>query len=866
MNPRQSLALAVRQSTEQTAAARAWLDRQVGRDGPDRSGLRQALDFISGDLDLVQQAIDRPPVAGFIQASGTGQPALIERILSARGVRGADAEGPRRDLAGAVLATERSGGACAAARFSASAPPAGPDGFPVHLDLLGIADVAAILAMAYHAIVPDAREALPERARIAAVYDEAGRNLTAATIPGLTARDVLALGDHLSSLLPDSPALDLLTAYGYWDDLAEVASHLPAADRLSALSLLWGEHPGITRLAGELIEALSRVGFGTEIFCPREALVEQGGGSGWPAPHPRSILATATLLGFGDEADGQVRLVGLFGHRTTLPRATLAALASRLTVVLPAPPFAGAPTTDLLAFPSLAPAQPPWRLPPAEERPRLLAAFARAKAAHLLERACRRHELTSLVVSMDPEAEADDALAPTLSAWIDLTQGATPAQRETSRTGLIVVATRTTGPEPSGRADRTDPAAAWRASLEAALTEGIGGGLEWPSEWVPGQPFAGILLFQHEATRPSPGSLLPAVSVPADRHQGAKLLVRAAAAPDGRLARVASDADALEHALASSDGGAGRIADAVAAVSGPAEKLRHLRRQVAGLRRALRAHLGRLGAGDDPDEAAYWRRQMAIVIDNRLGAVSARGRIGLLLEMLGIGEAQLAAMFWQGRVRPALDGTGSDGKAFARGAGQWALSPPEAGGRARPVPEELAGIAARAIAAWSIAMRHKARSPRLAHEIGLSPSLLAQVVDEIVLGAERLGLERRLRSVLDQGFVGGATRDPELLVASSAGAVVNGFLARLDMESSAAAGAIAVARNRIRPSALRDAGDARPAGARPSKPLSTAWCEALARLIEGNVAAAEIGPSRTLVPELSGAMALVPLDNVETSF
>lgn len=864
MTPKQALALAVRQSAEQTAAARAWLDRRSVRGGPNRSGLRQALDFIAGDLDLVQQTIDRPPVAGFVQASGGGQSALIERILSSRDQRSGEGDALRRDLAGAVLATERAGETCAALCFSAGELPPGPDGFPVHLGLMGIADVAAILARAYYASVPGARETLPGRARVAAVYDEAGRNLAAATIPGLTPRDVLALGEQLSSSLPDVTALDVLAAHGYWDDFAEVASHLPAPDRLHVLSLLWGEHAGVTRLAGELFEALSRIGYAAEIFCPREALVQQGGGSGWPSPHPRSIVATATLLGLGDETEEQLRAVGLFGHRAALSRATLAALSARVSVPLPTAPLADAPDADLLALPSLPPAQTLRRLSPAEGRAGLLRAFARAKAAHLFERACRQHELTSLVVSIDPELECDDALAPALSDWIDLTHGATPAERETCRTRLVVVATKATGSE------RTDHDAnladRWRSHLEAALTEGIGGGLDWPSEWMPGQPFSSILLFQYEVIRSSPGGQLSAIPAPADRHQGAQLLVRAATAADRRLARIAHDGDALEHALASSDGGATRISQAIAAASGSAEKLRHLRRHVAGLRRELRSHVGRLGGGEDADAVAYWRRQMATVIDNRLAAVLAKGRIGELLEMLWVRDAQLTPLCWPDKVRLAFEASDSHRRASVLGHEQASSVLAEVGGQARPGTEVLARFAARAIGTWSVAMHRKARSPRLAHAIGLSPFILAQVVDEIVLGAERLGLEHRLRSVLDQGFAGAKSHIPERLAVGSAGTVINGFLARLEIDGGANGRPTGVAaRSRMRPTSIRDDGDAVSPGGRSAKPLSAAWCEALARLIEGNVVAAEIGTSREHVPELSGAMALVPLDNVEAS-
>ncbi len=888
MTPRQKLALDLRQTLEHTASVADWIASRRNTVGPATASLSQYLASLNADLGLIQQALDRPPALAILAGGGIDLPTLVGQIV-AHAAQGPDVEKRSRGAAAALMPGERAGGHLAVLRFSASAAlAAGPDEFPVAVNLLGLADIAAILVSCYYTIVPGARARAPDHQRLATVYADAGRSLSSATIPGLTDRDVSDLRENLAIAHPDSPALKVLSAHGYWEDLAAVAGHLPAAERLSVLALLWGEHAGLTRIAGQLSDALSRTGNVTEIFCPREALVHRASASGWPAPHPLSILAANTLLGLADEADEPVRIVGRFGQRSALTRSVLSALAAEVTLPVPPPLLGLAPETDLLVFPPIAaphdfvlPAATAMSRAPSLPQPSLLRAFARAKAMHLLEQAIRRHELTSLLVAVDPDSPADDVLAAPIAGWIAHAQGPTAAARETNSPQLFIAAVRTLVVEERAH----DPTAAdeaargWGTRLASTLVDSIGGGFGWPLEWVPGQPFDNLYLHQQASTlRPAfPAERATSMADPSEMRMGAKLMLRAVASMARHLRHLPHEIATLEHALASTDGGLSLILEASIPLSDASQKHRQLRRRLAVARSSLHARIGPLVTNDADEDAIQWRRRAGTMLQYRVSGLAQRRQLGLLLDALSIRESELECAYW--RLRSGVARTPAHtSAATSYGLKAWSSDLPETT-VARPDAQELTALASSAIDTWCNAMHWTARSSRLAHELRLSSLLLDRIVGELTEGADRSGLGRRLRAVLDQAFSAGPSRQPERLFASCASAVINDFLARLSLDAVAtvpSGGRAASPRTTTAyGTSLARGPDPAISSHRPrpmlvqalsaSRPLSKIWPDALAALIDGNIAAVGHGSAPGLPTELASRLAPSPFDILEAT-
>ncbi|MEZ5818032.1 MAG: virulence factor SrfC family protein [Hyphomicrobiaceae bacterium] len=858
---------------------------------------RRALSAASVELDLVERALDDTPALGVLMSSGIDRQTVLGGLLG-EGERPRTMAARTRDTASAVAAAmpgDSAGGAGPVLRFALAGTTGAPEGFPLSARLLGLADIAAILAKVRFELDPGARFASIDHDRLATVFADAGQALSAAVVAGLTPGDVDELRFALASALPDVPALDALSASSYWDDLSAVAAHLPLAARLGVLAILWGEHAGLTRIAHRLAEALSRVGFANAVFCPREAVFQNAHGLGWPASHPLSVLACRTLHGLGDDADEPVRVVGRFGHQTTLPRAVLAAILAEATLPLPASPLPDSPA-DLLVFPSpaaqrsqpaLAALKPEAGAPDGTEP--LMDIFARSKARYLFERACRRHAITSLIVAIDPGTDADDSLAPLLIDWIDLAHGSTPADRETSHCRLFVAVLRTPDlGESSAPQDFEQRADEWRERLARALGESVGGDHGWMPEWIPGEPFSNVFLCQPaelpQASSPAAPHRVPAA--PHDRRLGGHLMVRASEGL-GHFCQLPHESDLLERALVGPDGGFARLARAAAATSTTDEKLHQLRRALAETRRALRAHLDVVGIGTADDAALERRRRAAAVIEHRIGAFARRHRLGHLLAALTVSDDVLRTASRQICLHPREAGNRENLRRATVAPGSFhAPAGSEAATSAVAARQDLRALARTSIDTWAAVLHDRACSARLAQEIGLPRSLFHRLVDEILIGADRCGLETRLEAVLSQVMASGATEVDHRVVVSAGRVVINNYLERLSLDPApvwareqavprkapgstgpfihpAVTSLAAPVASPLRASSPWQSPAVWPLDGHRRRSLATSWGTAFRNLVAANIASLAFSGSRNRARELAGLLA--SLENLEAA-
>ena len=872
MTPKQKAGLSARQAGEHAQMMLAWLDQNGRRLGPAEAGLRQELLRYLGDIDRVQAALDRPAAIGIVSAGGAGLGWLVNSLMTLPEQRGTEqAQGLRapREASRGFLPEDGQPDACATVRFVAGEATGAPSGFPFAITLLDLADVAAMLVRTYYASSPGAMQRAPSRERIADVYEEVGRNLAASRLPGLGERDVRGLRDQLSALFPEAGALKTLAAAGYWEDLAEVSEHLPAGERLRVLSLLWGEEEELTRLFALLGEALSQIGYASEAFCAREAFLSADPASGWTRRHGRSVLDVQSIAGLGDEADERVRIVGRYGQKATLARSALAALLAEVAVAMPPAVIAGHASAEIMVFPGLHPQSgATLALRPASTvssqglRDTVAGSVAHAKARHLFERAQQRHETTALVVVVDPAGWADDSFAAAIGDWIDQTQGATPHARERNRTRLFVVATKADRSQQAFRRSDQLGASRWSERLDAALSDVVGGALDWPGEWVPGRPFSNIFLFRHPMGPGQAGGPPPWAWIrPSAARQAPRCCRRCCDCATGRgttSARTTAWRGRWPRRMVVP--GCSRQPSARFAIRAKSSA------RCAGSSRSCVAACVRGCAGSAPDRTRpttpTGARSSPPSLRTAWIASPSAIAWACCCNRSASQDGELRALFWQRRTDGAGDDTGfhgaSDGLDGGHGAGTDGALTAQ---RTRIDPRRAAHLASLAFAHWDASMRRSAGSGRLAREIGLAGPIFGHVVDEISLGARRLRLEQHLAQTLAYLLSRAPAGGEEALFASCAGPIINGFVERLDIAPRAAH------RFGLNQRGMATATTAAPplqviAEARHGR-FAAVWCEALVRLIEGNVAAQRLASGAGMDPDLTRLAASLPPDNEE---
>jgi hypothetical protein len=802
MTPVQRITLTCRQTGEQASRLLGWLEDDQAY-ALQRRGLRDEIDGAFSRLAEIRHAVDLPPSLGVIGGSGAGKTKLIAALASLpHQSLVAEFSGGQIDLnvMDAVLPPAGHQGIGVVLRFSATEGPVAPKGLPVRLGLLSQTDLVRIITRGYHTHFPASRQSPPSAARLIDAFGQAERALIAQSVVGLSARDINDLRNHLHGFYPESTTLRALSAGRYWDQLSELAAHLPDLERRRLLALLWNEEPGLTHLFGQLCNGLERLGHAHEIFAPIEALATKERGTGWVVPHPRSIVAAATMQSLGHGSDEKLRVAGHYGQIVELERAVIAGLAAELPMRLASPQLAALKPAQILEFPSPPTLVDfdPGSIDGEENDPTTsgsmqgrAALFAHVKASFLLERACQRHELTSLLVCVDPMTTNDEDVSPAVAEWIETTQGSEPHQRERLRTGLFVVGTKldqlfSGGVESGGPAKEVfsgaslrDAAQRWGDRLGAKLTNEVGANQEWPQEWTPGRAFHNVYLVQQpvgatgeqDSRATSTGVAVSQRAPRSMSHVHEPETASVLTAP--RLARFVSNPNATWSGVtAAVDGGIGHLLSKLVLSVQPSAKHRQLNTHLVDLRRRLRSRLLRLHLSNDPAQIAEWRRQLAIVGQGRLQRVAQADRMHILHVGLGVTEHELNMLY-------SIPSDSSDYAGFGVGAC-----------RADAVYCEKLGNAT--VEYWLQSMRQVARSSRFCRSVGVSQPMLHHIIDEISMGAMRLGLAARLNETFYRAAQ--APTEKPLTVeffAVAAARLIGGYVERLALpEDSRTVGSV----------------------------------------------------------------------------
>ncbi len=872
MRQEQKIILSCRQTGERAERLLEWLDQSKLMLKVQGRALQTEVQSIANELLTLVEAVEQPPTAGLLGGWGSARAELIGALMTESSSAPPDDEAHLvlgRDRLMMLLPRDNEGGTACSLRLTAANRAEAPYRFPVRLSLLGQLDVVKIIAAAYLVHVPPRRQHPVAAAIVAQRLHTQAQEMTQQAFSGISRRDIETLRDTLHALDPESSVLRQLDACGYWDSLGSIVPYLSEPLRRKAFSLLWGEDPALTSLFEMLSDAIELLGFSAEAFTGLDALFGRDAATGWMVRHDDSLVASSTIVGCFGRSDKTIRVSSRHGRASDLPRFVLAALADECR--LPVAP-AGLPlleTSDLL----LLPAPRPVILWPAAVAGGMTAAplsqglspteaieiFAAQKTSYLVDRAIRRHTLTSLLVAADlvdrgsgNGNEIDAASALQIANWVEITQGETPHARERRRTGLSILAADTLGGasalEPVlASADGTDP------RLSATIESVLDGNTDWAQEWTPNRSFRNVFTW-----RPPRSASVPSAIV---GQPGSADILRFERARSGD----ATPTSPVSEVSAGFD--LANLLHAMTQATSPAVHLQQLSGRLVELRRSLTARFLRLHISSDPSTVVEWRRQICHVTRNRLQRSAQAGQFGRLQRALMFGEQEALAVLAKLKVeerRPSL--VAPDLRTLEPGR-----------------------IVAACLEAWVVAMRQCSRSASLTRSIHVPGTVVAHLVDELVLGALRIGLQEKLTEAVRRIQLNTQRAvDCEQSVAALMERGINAYVEALDPSARALRSSVhrdtrfgmsVNASSAVRPrpeSATVDgsradgrpiSGAARRAAHSPASIIAGEWAETFADLIEANILGAGLlggtGQLNRELGEVLSAMSASPFEGVQ---
>ena len=872
MRPEQKIIMSCRQTGERAERLLEWLDQSRIMVKAQGHALRIDVQGIANELLTLVEAVEQTPTAGLMGAWGSARAELVGALMSEHQQVVADDENHlalSRERLMTLFPRDADGGACASLRMVAAERAEAPYRFPIRLSLLGQLDLVKIIAAAYLVHVPAHRQTFVSPETVAERLTTKAQEILHQAFSGISRRDIDTLRDTLHAIAPEHPALRRLDAGGYWDTLGGLVPHLPEALRRKAFALLWGEDEALSAMFETLSDAIELSGFSGEAFTGIDALLGRDQTTGWMVAHEDSLIAARTLSACYGRPERTIRISSRHGRATDVQRFVLAALVDECRLPIGMANLPLLETADLLALPAprpvmLWPSEGPALNAPAQAQVGLSAAeaveiFAAQKASYQVDRAVRRQTLTSLVVAADlidrgRGSEIDAASTTQIANWVESTQGETPHVRERRRTGLSILAAEGAGSGPAldpmaTSADGTD------ARVAATVAAVLDGNTDWAQEWTPNRPFRNVFTW-----RP-PRSAVLASSITGqpgsadilrfERLKGAD--VGPAPSPTLELA-MSHDLVNLQHAMTQA--------------TSSMVHLQHLSSRLVELRRSLSARFLRLHISNDPSAVVEWRRQICHVARNRLQRAAQTGNFGRLQRALMFSEQEALAVLSRLKVEDRR--------------------PPLVAPDLRT--QDPGRIVEACLEAWVASMRQSARAPALMRAVQVPGSVVAHIIDELALGALRIGLQeklseavRRIQTSADRAV------DCEQSIAALMARGINAYVEALDpaartLRSSVhrdtrfGMGATGPAAVRYRPDAPRaDAtrGDARTlagtAVRRPHIPtpsmIADDWAETFADLIEANILGASLlggaGHLNRELGEILSAMSASPFEGFQ---
>lgn len=654
-----------------------------------------------------------------------------------------------------------------------------PDGFPIKLTLLGEADIARTLINSFF-MDGDRSEPVPDADRIAQHLD-AYKVRTGSVQPGLDRDDVHDIAEYVETVFGREAYAAALKPF--WDEAAQIAPGLGAADRAGFLSLLWGGHAPFSDLYDRLAGALAQLGHAEAVFAGLDALV----------PRETSIIDVKTLGGAADAEPLAVTTAE--GRRASLPRSVICALAAELVLPMRDLPSQMFSETDLLDFPG------------ARNRfeQDLATAFAksdailpelllRGKVAYLFDRYVQNQEITSMLLCI-PDSNMETVDLPGLvQNWIAATHGATPEQRQGRDCVLFFVLTKFDKHLGDSAAEGGDETR-FERRIQASLLEKFGkGGDRWVSEWQPGQAFTNSYWLRNpnyyvDGLIDYDGAKGEQRIRPEKQGRVAELRAGCLRAPSVRR-HFADPEAAWDAALALNDGGVSYLMAHLAQVCKPDSKLRQTAAQLDRIAADLARSVAPFHVSDDVEKRIDEKRAAADRVIDDLEEALRRHRFGAVLGALMVDrdeiEARISRVPSSVRITNAVSAASTPETSLT--GGPQRPDRPGRPGRGREAAEDdirtmtLEQFQARTvIETWIDRLKGLRDDAPRRRAYGLGDAASSDLVAELIHAARRTELAPRTASALEEVNFGLTVERQSAPAAILGAESVNGFVATLGM-------------------------------------------------------------------------------------
>ena len=633
---------------------------------------------------------------------------------------------------------------------------AGDAAFPVRVRLLTQTDIVKILGNSFLLDFDHQKAAFerPDGAAIRKRISELRAKAMPSPVGDLDSDDVLDLIEYFDTFFAGVTA-ELRT--DYWREAIELAPRLGGRDRARLWSLLWYDFEPFTELYLTLYDGLQKLSFAPEASLGMDALI----------PREKSIVDVLTLDRLGaDSADTlEVRPLHMDGRAAPdarLPRSLVCALTAELSVAIAEKPWDFFDHTDLLDFPG---ARSRLKLANLEDVAKakgvaeganpLRELLLRGKVAYLFQRYSAERELSAILLCIpDGNQEVRD-LSDMMTAWIDQTIGATPAERAKQRNALFLVLSKMDR-EFEQKAGETEESRRlrWSARLNNSLINNFRG--EWPTNWN-GRPFDNSFWLRNptvidERLMDYEGGRERGIAE-SFAERAVELRGHFVGNPDVRR-HFADPARAWDEAFRPNDGGVSYLVRSLIPVCDPVIKRAQVRGQLEVQIRRLVDRLAGFHSAADGDSRAK-KRDLVHTVLRGLGPCIQQQLFGELVAALHVAESALREIYFRiSTARPADEAEGRNGKAQAHvtqatgasvdlGAIFADVFGDEPGRSAPPagVLEDRADRFAREAAEyWLENMRRVGADEKALSHFGVDRQHLGWLIDELVVGAHRLKL------------------------------------------------------------------------------------------------------------------------------
>ena len=634
-------------------------------------------------------------------------------------------------------------------RFSRNAT-AGPDAYPVELQIFSEVDMVKILVNSYFNDFDKEQVGYVfSSERIKALIDSL-KGRAGAADKGLSADDAVSLWDYVRSSFGNTTRLLDST---YWPEVINLAPSLRLEDRAQLFSILWGEQAELSELYIGLAKVLQALGHPSKVYAPLTALIRREGDA---FVQQDSIMNVDVLESLGSptekslsvlpvrEQDGQYLAAA---QAVEVPLAHLAALTVELTFPLMGETQAGGvDKVDLLDFPgyrgrlNIRSVQDAGAASESSGGNPASQLILRGKVAYLFERYTDQQEMNGLVMctASDKQSDVKD-VEPVLTRWVHRTQGATPQERENRKVGLMWAITmfdKRIGA--SLIQDDAQVRDSWDGLMKMSFKERFGH-CEWLQQWKPDSPFSNTFLVRKPGmptpfidlnTESQELSITASVAEKMDRMRGSFI-------ENPLLAQQLSDpAQAWDAMLALNDGGMQRLRAYVAQIGGLDFKLMRLQEQFRSLHETLVKKSLHSWYSQDGDQQSVVKEALAKLFREQLPAY--RAIVGELLAALHVPQDTLRELF------------------LSLGSSKSEPDEPGVLTQEQPFEQQYADLVYRT---WLSQLRELPASRINQNVLRMPVDLLSSVVEELIVASDRWDLQGKLLAVLIKRRQSGVRRE-----------------------------------------------------------------------------------------------------------